>query len=100
MVFLRGRLCPPDTPKPILFVQYGHSCIDLYLCGFNIKHNCVLKNTRQTLGVSLLRNEGTQGLSRSVLFFWFFFQVRVYFSGQGSSSEQRRYEKKKWYKTH
>lgn len=33
-----------DTLKPILFVQYGNSCIDLYLCGLNIKHNCVLKN--------------------------------------------------------
>lgn len=33
----------PDTLKPILFVQYGNSCIDLYLCELNIKHICVLK---------------------------------------------------------
>lgn len=33
----------PDTLKPILFVEYENSCIDLYLCGLNIKHICVLK---------------------------------------------------------
>lgn len=40
---VQGLFKSPDTLKPILFVQYGNSCIDLYLCGLNIKHTCVLK---------------------------------------------------------
>lgn len=87
VIVLRGLFYPPDTLKPILFVQYGHSCIDLYLCGLNIKHNCVLKNTNKTLDVLLCAMRGHSVLKR--------FSSAGLFAGQGGSSKQRQFGMKK-----
>lgn len=77
VIVLRGLFYPPDTPKPILFVQYGHSCIDLYLCGLNIKHNCVLKKHKQKRLASYFAQwEDTVS--------WSVFQVRVYLLGKAA----------------
>lgn len=85
VIVLRGLFYPPDTLKPILFVQYGHSCIDLYLCGLNIKHNCVLKNTNKRLASYFAQWEDAVS--------WSVFPSAGLFAGQGGSSKQRRYEK-------
>lgn len=44
VLITRSGIIVKDILKPILFVQYGNSCIDLHLCGLNIKHMCAEKD--------------------------------------------------------